>query len=510
MLEGKVQRGAAESTVEVPPKQLKGCANCERRRIRCDRRRPHCAKCDKKGLPCPGFDRRLRWVEGVAARGHLRGRTVPTRPSSEDKAAFREEDSKDIFTERSQLDKSKDFMSSVVVLNAPIAQATRPCKYPDSLTSVFMDYYRLNLAGLMVWMDSDENHYRTQVVPLAANQPAVGFAIMAFAAQHGAMTVPDESVAENARDRCLRLIQTRAQDMTARLIKGDDLNDHGDVVDAEWMLASILIMCNYENARRRLQIADDHRRAARTIVNLFKCQSSINNRDLFAFLRNQLAIDDVLAATTSCDLPLIRNAVTPAPGSEHLLFSRYLTFLHRITLVSADAVDSHPSISHLRSGLTMPLIQSEFEQARGATLMAAGRLGLAGSSMSLDFIRLVEVYHNAGLLYSLRCLDYATEHASERIVAVASLFDQLTGFKDLAAFVQNLAWPTFIAGTECHGDRHRQEIIAGFLMKIHEGTRFSYYLDAVNFLKEFWAGENNDWRPLARMREAIGQRVLVV
>ncbi|KAK1705633.1 LOW QUALITY PROTEIN: putative Zn(II)2Cys6 transcription factor [Colletotrichum acutatum] len=483
-----------------------GCANCERRRIRCDRRQPHCAKCDKKRISCPGYDRQLRWVEGVAARGHLRGRTIPTRPSSEDKTAFREDDSKDICSESSMLGKRKEFMTSVAILNTPIAQLSQPCDYPDSLTRVFTDYYRRNLAGLMVWMDSDENHY---LVPLATNQPAIGFAIMAFAAQHGAMALPDESV-EHARDRCLHLIQTRAQDMTARLIEGDDLGNHGDLADAEWMLASILIMCNYENVRRRLEIADDHRRAARTIVNLFKGQNSINNRDLFAFLRNQLAIDDVLAATTSCDLPLIRNAVTPAPGSDHLLFSRYLTFLHRVTLVSTDAVESHRSISRFNSGLTMTLIRSEFEQARGATLMAAGRLGLAGSSMSRDFICLVEVYHSAGLLYSIRCLDYAIEHASERIVAVASLFDQLAAFENQAAFIQNLAWPTFIAGTECHGDPDRQETIAGLLTAIHEGTRFSYYLDAVNFLKEFWAGENDDWRPLARMREAIGQRVLVV
>ncbi|KXH31899.1 hypothetical protein CSIM01_02451 [Colletotrichum simmondsii] len=509
MSEGKAQRSAAESTVEAPAKQLKGCANCERRRIRCDRRRPHCAKCGKKRLPCPGYDRQLRWVEGVAARGHLRGRTIPTRPSSEDKTASREQHSEDISSESPKLDKKKELVDSVAILSAPIVQASQACDYPDSLTRVFMDYYRRNLAGLMVWMDSDENHYRTQVIPMAANQPAIGFAIMAFAAQHGAMALPDESV-ENARDRCLHLIQTRAQDMTARLIEGDDLDNHGDLADAEWMLASILIMCNYENARRRLQIADDHRRAARTIVNLFKSQNSINKRELFDFLRNQLAIDDVLAATTSFDLPLIRNAVTPAPGSDHLLFSRYLTFLHHVTLVSADAVESHPSISRLRSGLTMPLIRSGFEQARGATLMAAGRLGVAGSSMSRDFIRLVEIYHSAGLLYSMRCLDYVIDHVSERIVAVASLFDQLAEFEDQAAFVQNLAWPTFIAGTECHGDQDRQEITAGLLTAIYEGTRFSYYLDAVNFLKEFWAGEDDDWRPLARMREAIGQRVLVV
>ncbi|OHE91662.1 hypothetical protein CORC01_13052 [Colletotrichum orchidophilum] len=500
-----------KSIEETPEKQLKGCANCERRRIRCDNQRPQCVKCQKKGLVCPGYERRLRWVDGVAARGHLRGRTIPTRPSPQDKAAFPKSHSETLVSRSSKLHEQKDCLLRVALPNPPVALTTQACNDFDS--TVFMDYYRRNLAGLMVWLDSEENHYRTQVVPLAVNRPAIGFAIMAFAAQHGAMAFPDESVAENARDRCLHLIQRRAQNMTARLIKGDDLDDHADMADAEWMLASILIMCNYENTRRRLQIADHHRRAARTIVNLFKShknQNSVNNRELFAFLRNQLAIDDVLAATTSFDLPLIRNAITPAPGSGDLLFSRYLTFLHHVTLVSADVVESDNSTSLTRSGLTVSLIRSEFEQARGATLMAAGRLGLVASSMSRDFTRLVEVYHSAGLLYSLRCLDYAMEHTSEHVVAVDGLFDQLTRFEDQAAFVQNLAWPTFIAGTECHGDQHRQEIVSELLTSIYHGTRFNYYLDAVNFLKEFWAGDNEDWRPLARMREATGQRILVV
>lgn len=150
----------------------------------------------------------------------------------------------------------------------------------------FMDYYRRNLAGLMVWLDSQENEYRKRVVPLAENQPAIGFAIMGFAAEHGATAYPHENIAtiaESARDKCLHLVQSRAKEMTEKLARGFELNSQSDVDDAEWMLASILIVNNYENVRCRPKVAESHRRAARTIVNLFTHSISAEGRELFAF-----------------------------------------------------------------------------------------------------------------------------------------------------------------------------------------------------------------------------------
>ncbi|KAH0421401.1 hypothetical protein CcaCcLH18_13448 [Colletotrichum camelliae] len=332
----------------------------------------------------------------------------------------------------------------------------------------FMDYYCRNLAGLMVWLDSEENDYRKQVIPLAEHQPAIGFAILAFVAQHGAMSCSSKAIAamaEDARDKCLQLIRLRAQQMTDKLMEGSELDDHSDAIDAEWMLASILIMTNYD--RCCPEVADEHRKAARTIVNLFNSSSAIEGRQLFSFLRNQLAIDDVTTASTSFDRSLINNAIKPVPGSDSLLFSRYLTFLHRVTLASVEVVENGFSSEFPQNSLTTKMIRSEFEQARGSTLMAAGRLGLNGSKMTRDFIRLVEIYHNAGLVYSFQCLECVHEDGSERTTACNNLFDQLTEFEDQTA-------------------------------------------DAVNFLGEFWAGSDADWRPLARAREASGKRILVV
>ncbi|KAL1875244.1 hypothetical protein Daus18300_003315 [Diaporthe australafricana] len=396
-----------------------------------------------------------------------------------------------------------------------IDPATSPNVDGPASDTRFMDYYQRNLAGLMVWLDSEENDYRKRVVPLAEHQPAIGFAIVAFAAQHGAMTCnPHENIAtiaQSARDRCLQLIQTRAQEMTEKLAQGFELSSESDIADAEWMLASILIVNNYENARCRVDAAESHRRAARTIVNLFSQSVSVTaGHELFAFLRNQLAIEDVMAATTTFDEYLIRNAITPVPGSDSLLFSKYLTLLHQITLQSVERIGRlHPAESS-EEPLTMSMVQSEFEQARGATLIAAGRLGLGGSTMVRDFVRLVEVYHNAGLLYAFSCLEYAREKGPEWRTICTKLFDQLSGFEDLNSFVQNLAWPTFIAGTTCHGNKERQGMVVWMLTAIHEVTRFDYYMDAVDFLKCFWADSNVDWRARVRAREASGKRMFVV
>lgn len=364
-----------------------------------------------------------------------------------------------------------------------------------------------------MWLDSEENNYRKHVIPLAEHQPAIRFAIVAFAAQHGWGAYPLENIAtmaEKARDKCLQLIQARAKEMTEKVAEGVDLDSQSDIADAEWMLASILIINNYENARCRLEAAEGHRQAARTTVNIFNHAVSAEGRELFAFLRNQLAIEDIIAATTTFDENNMRNAITPAPGSDFLLFSKYLKLLHEITLQSVEDTEDTQTIESLQRPLTLATVQSELEQARGATLIAAGRLGMEGSMMARDFVRLVEIYHNAGLLYAFQCLKCGGEEAPHWASACTRLFDQLTGFEDVHAFVQNLAWPTFIAGTACHGNEERQMIILSMFTAIHEVTRFDYYLDAVDFLKCFWADSNVDWRSLAQAREASGKRLFVV
>ncbi|KAJ5367284.1 fungal-specific transcription factor domain-containing protein [Penicillium brevicompactum] len=60
------------------------CWTCRRRRVKCDRLLPACQKCYKAAQPCQGYtEKPLRWVNSVASRGKLMGKTIPNIPQSQ-------------------------------------------------------------------------------------------------------------------------------------------------------------------------------------------------------------------------------------------------------------------------------------------------------------------------------------------------------------------------------------------------------------------------------------------
>ena len=58
-----------------PQSRPEACHNCRRRRLKCDRSLPQCLKCVKRGQECLGYQRLLRWEQGVASRGKMAGMT---------------------------------------------------------------------------------------------------------------------------------------------------------------------------------------------------------------------------------------------------------------------------------------------------------------------------------------------------------------------------------------------------------------------------------------------------
>jgi hypothetical protein len=54
------------------------CYTCRRRRVKCDRQLPLCAKCERTQLECLGYKKPLVWNKGVASRGKMMGKTFPT------------------------------------------------------------------------------------------------------------------------------------------------------------------------------------------------------------------------------------------------------------------------------------------------------------------------------------------------------------------------------------------------------------------------------------------------
>ncbi|KAF4450082.1 hypothetical protein F53441_6726 [Fusarium austroafricanum] len=82
--------GGRKKGKKVPsgPVADKPCHNCRRRRLRCDRLLPTCAKCEAKGVECLGYSQIFQWTGAVASRGRLAGQQssaalyTPARPST--------------------------------------------------------------------------------------------------------------------------------------------------------------------------------------------------------------------------------------------------------------------------------------------------------------------------------------------------------------------------------------------------------------------------------------------
>ena len=53
-----------------------GCKECSRRRIKCDKSTPECAKCLKKGIQCTGVGHQIRFVEGAISKGKRKGHSI--------------------------------------------------------------------------------------------------------------------------------------------------------------------------------------------------------------------------------------------------------------------------------------------------------------------------------------------------------------------------------------------------------------------------------------------------
>ncbi|KAF4452147.1 hypothetical protein F53441_4957 [Fusarium austroafricanum] len=376
----------------------------------------------------------------------------------------------------------------------PIPESPASSSSPslDSNTQQLLEYYDKNIARLLVWIDSERNYYRQKVLPLAQTNEAVRLAICAVSAQHAAKDFTPSSIYEKDRDHVLSMIMRGVNDMSAH----PQLSVSADT--AEWMLSSMMVLSSYELAHSGgADAADFHRKAARALVNTLSTVD-FPKSSLFGFLQNQLSMYDIFACTTILDATDVQDAIRPVECGDDRSFSAYLRILQDATLISRGD-SAHESNRDWRN---------EFVQARGETLMEIGSTGVCSSANRGDFIRLVDAYHNAALLYTARCLDQ--QYGPEETVALFDLFRLLTGMENLHNWIHNLAWPIFIAGTECYGDGDRQLILRDLYRTMSDVTGFKHHGDVLTFLESFWSSGESDWRILAKQWEGLGRRILAV
>jgi len=466
---------------------LPDCRICNRRRIHCDRTLPSCSKCARKGVECPGYGPRFQWTNAIAVRGRHKGRGAPC-------GSHRIQVLSPKTTPLRRID-VEDIPSPSYEPALELAQ-----QLPVSTAKRLLQYYAHDIAPLMVWLDSEQNEYKRLVIPLAQNDIVLRLAVLAISAAH----MPDEDClapgfSQSTSEAAILMITERVRQMTQRNLGDTQVDVDGGM--AAGILAAMLILSNHSLLKSDLSHAQSHRSAARIIMNSLALKRPPYD-DLTVFLRNQLAIYDVLACTTLFNHEHIQHAIVPNVEHQDVPFGDFLRVLHHVTVMSLDESKQAQQPENL---------EDDFELASGSTLMAVGPLTRTLTpSARRDFIRLVQAYQHAGMLFACKRLCISPDGGRLVAVHTGKLFRVLDQIEDISASLHNLAWPLFIAGTVCCGDSKRIATISGLCQTLSVSTRFEHYANLLGFLQELWQSSESDWTLLARRWESEGTPVIAV
>lgn len=259
-----------------PPKPTKDCRVCNRRRIKCDRTTPSCKKCDSRNLACPGYGLKLNWDWGLASRGKLAGKRLPSvsstvaekpkelisgsilstesAPCSGESSIFRVQGGESNATATSivsyQHSRHVD-INPLLCLPSSLLQ--------DNISRRLFHHYEQFIAASMVWVDSDTNPWRTVMIPMALQSPSLLISILALAAEHLSVVSNQDDVLGRTltsrsmayRDRALQLLavdmRSDAVAPAAKLLSESEVMHRNQVANS--LLASMLVLCNMETVR---------------------------------------------------------------------------------------------------------------------------------------------------------------------------------------------------------------------------------------------------------------------
>lgn len=359
---------------------------------------------------------------------------------------------------------------------------------------------------MMVWIDSGINEYRRLIMPLAEEHSLLRLAILAISAAHMRNELGLEATFSHvAGETAIVMITERVRSLTD--ICGGDQHTRleWNEEETEGILAAMLILSNHSLLGSKFSHARSHTQAARILINTLTLNGALDD-EVILFLKNQLAIHDILACTTLFNFEETQDAVVPDPKEEGILFGHFLNIVHRITTWSFRELPDEP-----QSDYDMIIhLEEEFVLARGSTLLAARPLTKTCTRVFReDFIRVVQAYHHAGILYACKRLRLSDVNHVEKDHSVR-LFKVLRQFEDVSASLHNLAWPIFIAGLFSFDDQERMKTVTHFCQMLLSNTRFEHYANLLTFLTELWQSSHRDWSLLARQWGRRGVSIIAV
>lgn len=216
----------------VGVKRSAGCSLCVKRRVKCDEKRPGCGNCSKYGVPCPGFQRPLKFLGAKHGQSpgphHIHASATP-RPWNEAAAGGLDGSARDPAVDaatNSSPNRPRSRASPVNILPSHL----RPSR----------DYELAPLAQSLWHADNAEDFFHfnawfSSIADRLGSKVTLDTAVCAFALQVQGTTHGDELLCARARTVYVKALSSLQQALYHRL---------------EWKssetLCSAMLLCLYE------------------------------------------------------------------------------------------------------------------------------------------------------------------------------------------------------------------------------------------------------------------------
>ncbi|KAJ5822641.1 hypothetical protein N7447_004981 [Penicillium robsamsonii] len=501
------------------------CWTCRSRTIQCDQTSIPCAKCEKAGLEC--FEKRpLRWVEGVAIRGKMRGRVLGGDPKDSGKNPVAQLKRKQIL---------HSCAKSLATNITPPFALQDPCIHDlDWSSRFYLDYCgfietlmfpwtkdNVRIAKLYILYDSERNPFRT-LLTYAMDDLILRKCIIAVAARHFANTGRSFDQADDALSPRFVNANLDALNFKKQTIKALSLSlsmSHLERFHKDKIMATILLLIFLDLLESGIDGWKYHLHGAEGLVNL---SHSLLKPGVSEYVNSDPGetVEETrrfIARQFSLSISTIGGALSDSKSRPELCInfdeSRYQESMIRSFLgcpgfllgairyfsnqrYMIENLYIHGDISlheQIRNTLTMLELTVNFDCLKWASDSVQP---IASSTVEIQKLFLLsQAYRTATVLYGNRVL--CAFKTSTRTIAfdnkelVSRLLDVIDSLKCDAALFKCLLWPTFIAGLECQS-HSEQKLVIKSLKMLWNLTCCLNVINASRILHDYWKRKHFD------------------
>ncbi|KAK5056218.1 hypothetical protein LTR84_012771 [Exophiala bonariae] len=384
----------------------------------------------------------------------------------------------------------------------------------DPIIQQLLHHYDKEVAAVMPWVDGPQNLWRTVLIPLGMESPSLLLAILALAAEHytskmGSTWAKQHGISSSHyRDRSLRLL---AQNLRCEMTEGASTPHQGP---PSAMLATILILCNLEMIRSDSSVWSVHWKAARTITRRWTAphhSPSLLDPTCHLLIREAFTYD-VFASTTTFDG---EDLIPPSVLNDHdeCAFTEWMRAIQDVTIAERYLDMNRTGNGPAQPPIEMATLQSKFEYARRRSHELETAINFGSPELHHDFKILIDIFHFAGLIYSIRALLDPANVSGSLQQLVQNTIQCINLIEVRSAFQHDFVWPLFIIGTESRASIELQDFVESRLLEAMTSTGFSNCYPALQFLQRFWSTQPSttvDWLQFARREAARGLTFLVI